>query len=332
MASLQQLLKANAERHPDKTFIIEPETERKITFAEFQAEVDGFAETLRQKGFVSGKKALLIMNNSIRFATAFFAVIRLGGVAVPVNPASKESELKYLTEDSKSSYIITNDDIKSIAANDSDSEAPFALLLYTSGTTGKPKGVMLTEENLIAEASFIKQAHELTEEDTVLCVLPYFHINGLVVTLITPTYCGITIILPKKFSASAFWGLISQYKARWVSAVPTIYSIVLNKSAEGIDLSSLKFARSATSALPVAILKTFEQKTGVPIVESYGISEGGSQITSNPRPPKKCKAGSVGFPYGNEMKIVDGEVAVRGANISRGYYGKPEETAASFSR
>jgi len=364
MASLKQLLETNADRYPDKPFIIEPETKREITFAEFQAEVANFAETLRQNGFVSGKKGLIIMNNGIQFATAFFAIISLGGTAVPVNPVSKESELRYLIEDSKSSYIITNDDSKSIAevfgkslivaangntiyrierqdTENSDSTTHIALFMYTSGTTGKPKGVMLTEENLIAEASFIKMGHELTDEDMVLCELPYFHINGLVVTLITPTYCGITIILPKKFSASAFWGLISQYKPKWVNAVPTIYSIVLNKSTDGIDLSSLKFARSATSALPIALLDAFEQKTGVPIIEAYGISEGGSQITSNPRPPKKRKAGSVGFPYGTEIKIVDdagallptghtGEVKVRGANISSGYYGKPEETAASF--
>jgi acyl-CoA synthetase (AMP-forming)/AMP-acid ligase II len=200
---------------------------------------------------------------------------------------------------------------------------------------------MLTQENLIAEASFIHAAHELTEDDTVLCVLPYFHINGLMVTLITPIYAGITIILPEKFSASKFWSWISEYRTSWFSAVTAIYSIIVDKLPPEFDLSSLKFARSASSALPIALLQAFEQKTGVPIIESLGISEGGSQITTNPRPPKTCKPGSVGLPFGNKIRVIDsignilpplksGEVIVQGANICKGYYNKPKETCASF--
>jgi len=363
IVDLRQLMESRVNEHPGKAFIIEPNTGKTLTYKLFSQEVYHFADILQQNGFQAGDRSLLMLRNGSRFAVAFFAVIMLDGIAVPVNPALKQKELAYLIEDSESAFILTNEEFENVAEGfahnpvktetgiriyrlekkpeNENSEKPFALLLYTSGTTGKPKGVMLTQENLIATASYIYEAHELTEDDTVLCVLPYFHINGLVVTLITPVYAGLTIILPEKFSASAFWGWIDRYKASWFSAVPTIYSFILDKPTDEYNLSSLKFARSASSPLPVAVLHEFERKTGVPIIESFGISEGGSQITANPRPPKTRKAGSVGLPFGNEIRVVDehggvlpalqtGEVVVRGANIARGYYHKPEETQSSF--
>jgi len=363
VVDLWQLLESRVSEHPDKAFIIEPDTGNTLTYAQFAQEVRRFAGILQHNGFQAGDKSLLVLRNGVRFAVAFFAVVMLDGVAVPVNPALKRQELAYLLEDSESAFILTSEEFANVAEEfahnpvqtaagirmyrlerqpeNENSEPPFALLLYTSGTTGKPKGVMLTQENLIATASYIHEAHELTGDDTVLCVLPYFHINGLVVTLITPVYAGLTIILPEKFSASAFWGWIDRYQAAWFSAVPTIYSFILDKPIDEYNLSSLQFARSASSPLPVAVLQEFERKTGVPIIESFGISEGGSQITTNPRPPKTRKAGSVGLPFGNEMRVIDehggiapalqtGEVVVRGANIARGYYRKPEETKRSF--
>jgi len=362
-ADLRMFMEFWANKHPDKTFVIEPDTGETLTYKLFSEEVHCFAGLLKQNGFQAGDRALLIFKNSACFAVAFFAVIMLDGVAVPANPAFKQKELAYLVEDSGSAFILTVEEFENAAEwfarnpvkieagiriyrlekrpENENGEEPFALLLYTSGTTGTPKGVMLTQENLIAAASYIYEAHELTGDDTVLCVLPYFHINGLVVTLITPVYAGLTLILPGKFSASAFWSWIERYKVTWFSAVPTIYSLILDKPISGYDLSSLKFARSASSPLPVAVMHEFERKIGVPIIESCGISEGGSQITSNPRPPKIRKAGSVGLTFGNEIRVVDehghilpalqtGEVVVRGVNIARGYYRKPAETKSSF--
>lgn len=223
-----------------------------------------------------------------------------------------------------------------------DKAEDLALILYTSGTTGRPKGVMLTHKNLLSEAAHIREGHELTEKDRVLCLLPLFHINGLVVTLITPLLAGISVVMPPKFSASRFWNWIAEYKVTWFSAVPTILSIILSKDIpEGLDLSSLRFARSASAALAVPTLEEFEGRFGIPVIESYGISEGGSQITTNPMPPLVRKAGSVGLPYGNQIRIVDdrgnplrtlaeGEVAVKGDNIAIGYYKKAEETEKAF--
>ncbi len=218
-----------------------------------------------------------------------------------------------------------------------------AMMLYTSGTTGHPKGVILSYRNLLSKADHIREAHQLTEKDIVLCVLPWFHINGLVITLITPLVSDGRIVIGGKFSVTNFWGDVEKYRATWFSGVPTMYSHLL---ARGIprdkDWSSLRFARSASSPLPVAVLDEFEGICQVPIIESYGITEGASQITTNPMPPLVRKPGSVGLPYGNQIKIVDpegnelptgqtGEVLIKGENITRGYFRKEDETKKAFT-
>ncbi len=218
-----------------------------------------------------------------------------------------------------------------------------AMMLYTSGTTGHPKGVILSYQNLLSKAEHIREAHQLTRDDVVLCVLPWFHINGLVITLITPLVSDGRIIIGGKFSVTNFWSDVEKYRATWFSGVPTMYSHLL---ARGIprdrDWSSLRFARSASSPLPVAVLEEFEGICHVPIIESYGITEGASQITTNPMQPLPRKPGSVGLPYGNQIKIVDsegnelpagrtGEVLIRGENITRGYFRKEEETRKAFT-
>ncbi|MDD2957639.1 MAG: AMP-binding protein [Lachnospiraceae bacterium] len=217
------------------------------------------------------------------------------------------------------------------------------MILYTSGTTGHPKGVMLSCENLLSKAEDIKEAHQLTREDCVLCVLPWFHINGLVITLITPLYTGHRIVIGGKFSVTNFWKDLETYQATWFSGVPTMYSHMLARGIpESGRHSSLRFARSASSPLPAAVLEEFEANCHVPIIESYGITEGCAQITTNPLPPAEQKVGSVGLPYGNRIRITGidgaelpagkkGEVWIQGSNITCGYYHRTEENKKSFT-
>ncbi|MDR3211170.1 MAG: AMP-binding protein [Planctomycetota bacterium] len=364
--SFTDLLAQQARIYADKPFLIDPLSDSSLTFQDFAAAARGVADQLQAHGLKRGDRVLLVFPNGAPSATSFLGVWLAGGVAVPVNPAGAARETAFLRENSGAGFVLAADPGGEIEGKlpglvlqakpapgtalyrHTGGEAPgpvppgLALILYTSGTTGLPKGVMLSEENLLAEAGNICLAHQLTPEDKALCLLPFYHINGLVVTLLTPLLVGLSVVLPPRFSASRFWDWVSHHRVRWFSAVPTIYSILLGKPfPRREDISELRFMRSASAALPPAILAAFEEQVGVPLIESYGISEGGSQITSNPLPPLPRKAGSVGIPFGNEIRVLlpdgnpapqdrVGEVVVRGANIASGYFANPQETAKSF--
>lgn len=346
-------------------------TGKSLTCGELQIEVEEMGHSLMREGLRRKDKVLLMMGNSVEFAVSFFGIAEFGGIAVPVNTMLKKKELEYLIEDSQAAAVLVEEkfleqipkkycqDVRRqkeglllLKIGDGRTEEKeryvqkpqdVAMMLYTSGTTGNPKGVILSYRNLISKAEHITEAHQLTKEDTVLCVLPWFHINGLVITLITPLFSGGTIVIGGKFSVTNFWNDVEKYHATWFSGVPTMYSHLLSRGIpEGKDKSSLRFARSASSPLPVAVLEQFERECGVPVIESYGITEGASQITTNPMPPQVRKPGSVGLPYGNAVRVVNsegkdlpvgelGEVLIKGDNITRGYYHKDEETEKAFT-
>jgi acyl-CoA synthetase (AMP-forming)/AMP-acid ligase II len=217
-----------------------------------------------------------------------------------------------------------------------------AIILYTSGTTGRPKGVILSHENLLCECSFVANTQQLGPNDKALCLLPIYHVNGLVVTLLTPLWVGFEVVMPPKFSRSKFWNWIVNHRPTWFSAVPAILSIALGEPIPERGLiNSLRFARCASAPLPVAVFYEFEKKTLVPVIESFGISEGSGQITSNPLPPAQRIAGSVGLPFGCEVTILnmdlnpvptgtEGQVAIRGPNVFSTYWQDKESTEKSF--
>lgn len=347
----------------DKTFLIDPRTDERISFSKIEEETGTLAEKLRKLGLRKGQRAAVALQNGADAIVAYLGIMRAGGAAVPVNLGWKEQEFSYILDDSKASYLITNETVLQNAnvsmgkrpSEDWKSEKIFtlrenensavpkelALLLYTSGTTGKPKGVMLTADNLLAETSYIREGHQLTSDDTAMQILPLFHINGFVIGFLTPYTTGETLILPPKFSVSHFWQWIEKYQVRWVSAVPTIISMILSRTPkEYKGARCMRFLRSASAPLPDAVLKEFQDRFQIPIIESFGISEGGSQISTNPvNGPRKV--GSAGIAVGNILQAVDdkgnvlppgeiGEIRVKGDNVFQGYFRKSEETKESL--
>ena len=220
-----------------------------------------------------------------------------------------------------------------------------ALLMYTSGTTGQPKGVLHSHKSLLAGGWTPTIAHGLGLRDRGLCVLPIFHINGLCVTVIGTLISGGSLALAEKFSVSKFWKQCEIAQVTWFSVVPTIISHLLNSD---IMLSAntkykIRFGRSASSALSPDVQKSFEKTFGIPIVETMGLTETAAQILSNPLPTKFHKVGSPGKPYGNEACILipklktitfdlRGEIAVRGPNVMREYFKNPEATREAFTK
>ncbi len=229
-----------------------------------------------------------------------------------------------------------------------------AQIMYTSGTTGRPKGAMLTHHNMIVDAHWIVGRMGLRERDRAMCVMPLFHINGQIVTVMTPLYHGGSLVLPGKFSVRKFFEHIEDYGVTYTGTVATMLSMLLNKRTAGDkpDGSRLKIVFCGSAPVPREVQIKFEKTFRVPVIEGYGMTETTCRSTFNLLPPPGKalfgqddgyrKIGSVGLPLGNEMRVVDeagrplgpnerGEILVRGENVMKGYYKNPEATEKAFA-
>ena len=229
------------------------------------------------------------------------------------------------------------DSIRAPAATD------MALLMYTSGTTGVPKGVPLSHANLLHGARSVAAWHGLGPHDRVLSALPLYHINGQVIATLTPFVSGGSIVAPRRFSASQWWGMVDRYQCTWLNMVPTIIAYLLNAepSANDAEHTSVRFGRSASAPLPVEHHQAFERRFGVPIIEAMGMTETASVVFCNPQDPAARRYGSPGLPCGVEARIAGanggwaadgetGEIVLRGPNIMPGYFDNPQENEKAF--
>ena len=216
------------------------------------------------------------------------------------------------------------------------------LLMYTSGTTGKPKGVMLTQSNLAASAQAISAEHGLGADDRVLAVLPLYHINAFAVTMLAPLAHGGSLVMPPRFSAAAFWQQAIEHGCTWINVVPTIISYLVEGAAPPAGaLRRIRFCRSASAALPPEHHRAFEEKFGIGIVETMGLTETVAPSFSNPMQQQARRIGSVGRASGCEARVADagghsladgetGEILLRGPQVMKGYYKNDEATRAAF--
>ncbi|MGR3912929.1 MAG: AMP-binding protein, partial [Gammaproteobacteria bacterium] len=224
-----------------------------------------------------------------------------------------------------------------------------ALLLYTSGSTGLPKGALLCHEAVLRGGQNVAAGHALRGADRALCVLPVYHINGAMVTLMAPLCSGGSVVMPRQFSARAFWPLAAHFACTWSSLVPTMINYLLDRAARevfsfGTDarLKHFRFARSASAPLPAAALAQWERVFCAPMIETLGLTETAGTVAANPMPPAARKPGAVGFAIGAEIRIIGrdgkpcapgaaGEIVIRGRNLLGEYYKDPQATRAAFS-
>ena len=382
--SIRTAIDHHTEQNPDSAYLIAPKTEqrasRTLTYSGLQRAVQAINQHLHALHVEPGGKVAFLLNNGLWTTCLMLAAAYGGRVSVPLNAVAGREQLHYALEHSgakvlflaeslrermeplpaelrKCVTIISADEDKgpqeTIHKPDSEPDSPRgdtpALLLYTSGTTGRPKGALLSHANLLAGGENVVLAHELTAQDRALCVLPVYHINGAVVTVMAPLVSGGSVIMPRRFQASAFWNLIAEHQATWCSVVPTIINYLLDRAAQepyqfGSDprLSAMRFARSASAPLAPAVLQSFEQTFALPMIETMGLTETAAPILSNPLPPAEHKPGSPGIPFGNEVIVADaegrecppseiGELWIRGANVLHEYYKNPQATEAAFA-
>ena len=372
----KQQINLNATEHGARIWLASPEAGIEISFAEAANRIRDIAQELDKIGHPSGASIAIAAPNSIAACLTFMGIVYGGYVAVPLNLVAGTKVLTYTLKHSQARLVFVAEEcakLIQLAMQEADKHIPtcklhletgpqwgqispaqtaaqpddpntdsIGLLMYTSGTTGNPKGVMLSQYNLLVAGHFISTGHNIKKDDRALCVLPIYHINGLCVTLMGTTVSASMLVIPYRFSVSSFWTHIANYKCSWFSAVPTQYAYILNHTESAADLSHLRFARSASAPLSPDIHRRFEERFNIPIIETMGLTETGSQITTNPMPPAIRKTGSPGKAFGNEIMIGDenlsavpvgttGEILVRGANVMRGYLNQPEETAKTIS-
>ncbi|HET6173859.1 MAG TPA: acyl--CoA ligase [Gaiellales bacterium] len=358
----------------DAPALVEPAGGERTTYGELRESADRLARSLAAAGAGPGDAVAMSLPNGPEIVTAFLGVVAAGAAAAPLNQAYTAEEFRAYLEDLRPRAMLFLRGEESAAraacaalgvrqleltgactaelglgqaaagsAAPRDPEA-VALLLHTSGTTSKPKGVPIRQRNLAASARAVAATYGLSGDDASHCVMPLFHVHGLVASTLATLASGGCVIAPRRFSASAFWGECAAYGATWYSAVPTIHRILLSRAEDGsADHVGhvARFARSCSSALPGPLMESFEQRFGLPLVEAYGMTEAAHQMTSNPLPPEERRAGSVGRPTGTEIAILDedwralpggavGEVCVRGPGVVDSYRANPEATAASF--
>jgi len=381
MQSVKEIIDRGAEKHPDRLFLLATESGNKsCTWEELQNTSQQIGALLDEENISEGETVSFILDNGYWTTLLLLGVMYSNRVILALNALSGSEALSYITEHSEAKLIFANQKYQEIFSsvfeqlpnstriidtdeNDgiaialptasSSNAAPtaddIAILMYTSGTTGKPKGVLLSHKNVIAGGRNTAVAHGLTADDIAMCVLPLCHINAQMVSVMSTLYSGGQLVIAPKFSASKFWQDLETYKCTWFSIVPTVISYLIDHNADGVPESTMqtlktqiRFGRSASAALSPAKHQLFEERFGVHIIETMGLTETAAQILSNPMPPATIKYGSPGIAFGNEAKIMHkdgsdadtgkiGELMIRGDNVMQGYYKNPKVTAENFT-
>jgi acyl-CoA synthetase (AMP-forming)/AMP-acid ligase II len=347
-----------------------------VTYDQLRQQVEALAVQLNRFGLGRGDRIAMALPNGLEVIAAFLAASTVG-TAAPLNPAYTRDEFKFYLEDTNARALIlpsngadearaaAGADVLIIEADlDHDGRVQFsstqdagagraldypnkedtALILHTSGTTSRPKRVPLSHANLSTSARNIAETYELTSEDVSLCVMPLFHVHGLVASTLATLFTGGMIVVPPKFNPLSFWPTVREHRVTWYSAVPTIHQVLLSRvrGTRPSGAEQLRFIRSCSAALAPQTMADIEERFGVPILEAYGMTEAAHQMASNPLPPRARKAGSVGRGTAVQIAILNqagealppgdtGEVSIKGANVFGGYEGNAEANAESFS-
>ena len=373
--TIQDLFARSAGRFPERPAIVF--RDQRVSYGELRRRTAAAASLLQGMGIRAGDRVLLVSPNLPEFGVGYLGVLMAGAVVVPLNPLLKAEEVRYALEDSGAAAMVGVEaslptlqsaraglgrpcpivsldgpargegDDRCLAAHPTDTPSlgrparaaeDVAVCLYTSGTTGRPKGALLSHRNLIANLESFRAVLHVTQDDVFLAVLPLFHAYGATVLFLEPLAIGATIVVEPRFVPDAVLRAIVQHRVTFFAGVPSMYAVLAAAPRPVADFSSWRLCISGGAPLPVAVAEAFEARYGIPIYEGYGPTECAPVLTVNP-PFGKRKLGSVGPPIPHvELRILDergdplppgevGEIAARGPNVMQGYLNRPAETA-----
>jgi len=372
--TIPELLQSRAEELGQQTFIIFEDHE--FGYQDVHEKACLVAANLAKRGVGKGDKIVLLMGNCMEFVYLFLGAGRIGAVIVPVNPLLKPDEIAYITTNADATMIVTIpefapmvplvrkmlpqierifvlgrdavkgaepfsvllkpvDAIPEIAVNEHDDAA----LIYTSGTTGLPKGVILTHRNYIWNARAVQRSNSIDPHDRFYCILPLFHVNAQVVSVVTPLMAKVSLVLMGKFNALGILPAIEKHKITIMSGVPTIYTVICsNPKVAEYDISSIRFFVSGAAPLPEETYNLIQRVLKKPVIQGYGLSEATcASAVADGYDPIRWNSCGPALRYSG-LRIVDssgtdlpageiGEILVSGPTVMKGYYKNPEATA-----
>ena len=358
----------------DRTAIIHSDQNIRVSYGELRRQVAAVASALAAAGVNRGDRVGLALPNGLPNIVCFLAASE-AGTAAPLNPGYKEDEFRFYLDDTKARVLllppdgldearraagdtvriltVEMDGAGTVSLREARGDRPIdppspddvALVLHTSGSTGRPKRVPLSHTNLAISARNVARSYALGPDDVSLCVMPLFHVHGLVASTLATLATGGTVVVPTKFNPLSFWRVARDYGATWYSAVPTIHQLLLARAdpaaGKPAGAERLRFIRSCSASLPPQVMHDLEAAFGAPVLEAYGMTEAAHQMASNPLPPSQRKPGSVGPGTDVRISIMDaegrhlptgerGEVVIQGPNVIQGYENNPEANATSF--
>jgi acyl-CoA synthetase (AMP-forming)/AMP-acid ligase II len=355
-----------------------------LSYAGLRRHVQATVATLNRLGIGLNDPVAIVLPNGPEMASAFVS-IGAGATTAPLNPAYQSKEFEFYLNDLGARALLVERGSNSAAIQVAlaagiplielavEPNAPagqfeihpvqgailpaggpqggmahpgdIALILHTSGTTSRPKMVPLSQSNICVSAANIRRTLGLAPEDRCLNIMPLFHIHGLMAAVLASMSAGASVFCTPGFNALQFFSWLSESRASWYTAVPTMHQTILERASRNqqiVQNAKLRFIRSSSSSLPPTVFHELEQTFRVPVIEAYGMTEASHQMTSNPLPPRRRKPGTVGVPFGLEVAIMDekgvmlpqgntGEIVIRGDNVTSGYANNPQANTVSFT-
>jgi acyl-CoA synthetase (AMP-forming)/AMP-acid ligase II len=353
-----------------------------LTYGALRALIDATRNTLNGLGIGRNDRVAIVLDNGPEMAVCF-AACACAVASAPLNPAYRAEEFEFYLSDLKAAALIVAQGSTSPAVGAANKlgvriielvpqtdagagaftlAAPGAapataahpgpaqpddvsMVLHTSGTTSRPKIVPLSQRNLAASATHIRNTLKFVPTDCGLNIMPLFHIHGLIAGVLAPLSGGSQVFCTPGFNALRFFGWMDEARPTWYTAVPTMHQAIVSrasKNAEIIRRHPLRFLRSSSSSMPPQVIRELEEAFGAPLIESYGMTEATHQMASNPLPPAVRKPGTVGVAAGPEIAIMaedgsllargeTGEIVIRGPNVTAGYENNPKANAEAFT-